>query len=78
MAREGEILAVPEGRTYWVNATVPQVDMDRLMVDLKEKFDKYYSIRFSNYMVQDAYIPNPVVVRAGLQLESSDPQKEVA
>ncbi|MDD1742690.1 MAG: formylmethanofuran dehydrogenase subunit A [Methanotrichaceae archaeon] len=78
VAREGEILAVPEGRTYWVNATVPQVDMDRLMVDLKEKFDKYYSIRFSNYMVQDAYIPHPVVVRAGLQLESSDPQKEVA
>jgi formylmethanofuran dehydrogenase subunit A len=78
VAKEGEILAVPEGRTYWVDAAVPQEDMDRLMIDLKEKFEKYYSIRFSNYMVQDAYIPHPVVVRAGLLLEPSSPVKEVA
>jgi formylmethanofuran dehydrogenase subunit A len=63
VSRDGEILAVPEGRTYWVDASVPQADMDRLMVDLQEKFEKYYSINLSNYMVQDAYVPNPMVIK---------------
>jgi formylmethanofuran dehydrogenase subunit A len=40
--------------------------MDRLMVDLQAKFEKYYSIRLSNYMVQDAYVPHPMVIKAGL------------
>jgi formylmethanofuran dehydrogenase subunit A len=33
------------------------------MVDLKEKFDRYYSVQMSNYMVQDAYLPHPTVIR---------------
>ncbi len=66
VSREGEILAVPEGRTYWVDAAVPQKDMDRLMVDLQAKFEKYYSVKLSNYMVQDAYVPHPMVIKAGL------------
>jgi len=78
VAKEGEILAVPVGRTYWVDATVQQVDMDRLMIDIKEKFEKYYSICLSNYMVQDAYVPNPLIIKAGLQLEPSQPIEEVA
>ncbi|MCJ7443904.1 MAG: formylmethanofuran dehydrogenase subunit A [Methanotrichaceae archaeon] len=78
VAKQGEILAVPEGRTYWVDASVPKADMDRLMIDLNEKFEKYYSIRLSNYMVQDAYIPNPAVIKAGLELESGSLVKEVA
>ncbi|HSD58812.1 MAG TPA: formylmethanofuran dehydrogenase subunit A, partial [Methanotrichaceae archaeon] len=60
-------LATPEGRTFWVDASVPQADMDRLMIDLQEKFDKYYSIKLSNYMVQDAYVPNQMVIKAGSQ-----------
>jgi formylmethanofuran dehydrogenase subunit A len=78
VAKEGEILAVPVGRTYWVDATVPQVDMDRLMIDIKEKFEKYYSICLSNYMVQDAYVQKPFIVKAGVQLEPSHPIEEVA
>lgn len=66
VSRNGEILATPMGRTYWVDAAVPKVDMDRLMVDLQEKFERYYSVRLSNYMVQDAYVPNPMVIKAGL------------
>jgi formylmethanofuran dehydrogenase subunit A len=65
VAKEGEILAAPEGRTFWVDARVPKADEDRLMKDLTEKFERYYSIKMSNYMVQDAYVPNPVVIRAG-------------
>ncbi len=45
------------------------------MVDLKEKFDKYYSVQLANYAVQDVYVQNPMVIKAGLE---SEPQKEVA
>jgi formylmethanofuran dehydrogenase subunit A len=65
VAREGKIVAAPEGRTYWVDAAVPEEDMRRLMADLQEKFDRYYSIRMANYMVQDAYVPRPFIVKAG-------------
>jgi formylmethanofuran dehydrogenase subunit A len=68
VAKEGSILATPHGKTYWVDAAVPEEDTARMMVGLKEKFDKYYSIRLSNYMVQDAYVPNPCMIPAGLQI----------
>jgi formylmethanofuran dehydrogenase subunit A len=69
VSQEGQILAAPQGRTFWVDAAVPKADTDRLMVDLQEKFEKYYSVRLSNYAVQDAYVPNPKVIRAGIQME---------
>jgi formylmethanofuran dehydrogenase subunit A len=70
VAKDGEILVVPQGRTYWVDADVPEEHTARLMIDLKEKFDRYYSIRMSNYMVQDAYVTHPVVVKAGISSEA--------
>ena len=66
VSKEGQILATPPGRTFWVDAAVPQADTDRLMVDLEEKFAKYYSVQISNYAVQDAYLPHAKVIRAGL------------
>jgi formylmethanofuran dehydrogenase subunit A len=62
VARDGEILQAPAGKTYWVKSEVPAADYQRMMADLQEKFDRYYSIQLSNYMVQDAYVPNPVVI----------------
>lgn len=67
VVRDGEIVAAPQGRTYWVDAAVPESAMDRMLSSLKEKFERYYSIRMSNYMVQDAYVSNPYVVKAGVQ-----------
>ena len=75
VSKEGQILATPPGRTFWVDAAVPQADTDRLMIDLEEKFAKYYSIQISNYAVQDAYLPHAKVIRAGLPIE---PLPEVA
>jgi formylmethanofuran dehydrogenase subunit A len=75
VSKEGQIRATPKGRTYWVDASVPSADTDRLMVDLVDKFEKYYSIQLSNYAVQDAYLPHPMVIKAGLETESL---KEVA
>jgi formylmethanofuran dehydrogenase subunit A len=73
-SKEGEIMAAPVGRTFWVDASVAKEDEERMMEDLKEKFDRYYSIKLSNYMVQDAYVPNPVVIKAGaLPVEEAAP-----
>jgi formylmethanofuran dehydrogenase subunit A len=66
VARDGEIVAVPQGRTYWVDASVPEDQAAKVRADLVEKFAKYYSIQMSNYMVQDAYVTHPRVVKAGV------------
>ncbi|HWQ20555.1 MAG TPA: formylmethanofuran dehydrogenase subunit A [Methanotrichaceae archaeon] len=71
VSKDGEITATPEGRTYWVDAAVPKADMDRLMIDLKAKFERYYSIKMSNYMVQDAYVTRPVVIKTGEQVSEA-------
>jgi len=68
---DGEITATPEGKTYWVDAAVPKADMDRLMIDLKAKFERYYSIKMSNYMVQDAYVTRPMVIKTGEQVSEA-------
>jgi formylmethanofuran dehydrogenase subunit A len=66
VVRDGEITAVPQGRTYWVDASVPEEHAAKVKADLVEKFAKYYSIQMSNYMVQDAYVTHPRVVKAGV------------
>jgi formylmethanofuran dehydrogenase subunit A len=66
VSRNGEITAVPQGRTYWVDASVPEDQAAKVRADLVEKFAKYYSIQMSNYMVQDAYVTHPRIVKAGV------------
>lgn len=66
VVKDGELVNVPKGRTYWVDAAVPKEDDDRLQIDLDDKFDRYYSIQKANYMVQDAYVTNPIVIKAGV------------
>jgi formylmethanofuran dehydrogenase subunit A len=70
VSKEGQILATPPGRTFWVDAAVPQPDTDRLMVDLEEKFARYYSVQMANYAVQDAYLPHGKAILAGLPVLS--------
>jgi formylmethanofuran dehydrogenase subunit A len=79
VSKSGRVLTTPSGRTYWVDASlsVPKADKERMMVDLKEKFDRYYSVQMSNYMVQDAYLPHPMVIRPRL-FDTKAATKEVA
>jgi len=65
VVKDGEIVALPQGRTYWVDASVSEDLAQRVEADLVDKFTKYYSIQKSNYMVQDAYVTRPIVVKAG-------------
>ncbi|HLB70179.1 MAG TPA: amidohydrolase family protein, partial [Candidatus Methanoperedens sp.] len=66
VVKDGQITATPMGRTFWVNASVPDEHTEVMMKDIRLKFKNYYSINLANYMVQDAYITHPNVVRAGL------------
>ncbi len=65
VVKDGQITATPMGRTFWVNASVPEEHMEVMMKDIRMKFKNYYSINLANYMVQDAYVTHPSVVRAG-------------
>jgi formylmethanofuran dehydrogenase subunit A len=64
VVKDGEIVATPEGKTYWVNPEIDEEMMDDMLPDLKEKFEKYYSVNFANYPVQDVYLPHPYEIKA--------------
>jgi formylmethanofuran dehydrogenase subunit A len=65
VVKDGQITATPVGRTYWVDAKVPQHHHDEMMKDIVKKFKNYYSIQLANYMVQDEYLTHPQVIKAG-------------
>jgi formylmethanofuran dehydrogenase subunit A len=67
VVKDGQVMATPAGRTFWVDASVPEQHTDAVLKDMRMKFRNYYSIQFANYMVQDAYVTHPSVVKAGLQ-----------
>ncbi len=65
VVKDGNIESTPKGRTYWVNAKVPE-DIEKAMhEDIDIKFRKYYTVSKSNYMVEDVYVPRSVEVEAG-------------
>ncbi len=66
VVKDGQITATPMGRTYWVDASVPKEHTETMMKDIRMKFKNYYSINLANYMVQDAYLTHPKVVKAGV------------
>ncbi|MCE8427612.1 MAG: formylmethanofuran dehydrogenase subunit A [Candidatus Methanoperedens sp.] len=65
VVKDGEITATPAGRTYWVDATVPEEQTEIMMKDIRHKFKNYYSMNLANYAVQDEYVTHPEVIKAG-------------
>ncbi|MDD2778154.1 MAG: formylmethanofuran dehydrogenase subunit A, partial [Methanocellales archaeon] len=63
VVKDGEIVAVPEGRTYWVNPEFDGEATKAMLEDLAVKFKEYYSVSLANYPVQDAYVPHPVEIK---------------
>jgi formylmethanofuran dehydrogenase subunit A len=66
VVRDGKITAAPGGRTFWVNASVPDDHTEIMMRNIRDKFKNYYSISLANYMVQDAYVTHPYAVNTGM------------
>ena len=61
VVRDGEVIATPQGSTYWVDAKA--LNEDELVKDLEADFQKYITINFRNYPVDDAYLPHGVPVK---------------
>jgi formylmethanofuran dehydrogenase subunit A len=65
--KDGEVVAAPDGKTIFVTPECEETLMDEMLVTLKDKFDKYYSVTFNNYPVQDHYLPNPYEIKAPMR-----------
>jgi formylmethanofuran dehydrogenase subunit A len=61
VARQGEVVAVPEARRYYCEPKVDEGLTRDMMADVKEWF-KYYTIGFANYPVPDKYLRKPVPI----------------
>jgi formylmethanofuran dehydrogenase subunit A len=57
VVKDGEVVAAPLGKTFWVDAKVPEEAEAELMKDLEAEFRDHYTVSLSNYPVQDAYLP---------------------
>jgi formylmethanofuran dehydrogenase subunit A len=57
VVKDGEVMAAPQGTTYWVDAKVPEEADADMMKDVEAEFRKYYTISLNNYPVEDAYLP---------------------
>jgi len=56
VVKDGEVVAVPSGTTFWVDAKIPDSVEEDLMRGLREDFGKYYTVSLRNYPVEDAYL----------------------
>jgi formylmethanofuran dehydrogenase subunit A len=57
VSRDGEIIVDGANATFWVNAKIPEeirVDNDPEFI---RRFQEFYTVRMSNYPVQDIYLP---------------------
>lgn len=63
VVKEGEVVASPGGRRFWVNVKVPKDIEKAVLEDIEEVFDKYYTVSLENYPVQDEYLPKPEEIR---------------
>jgi formylmethanofuran dehydrogenase subunit A len=67
VVKDGEVVATPDGKTYFVTPECDDTLTDEMMVKLKDKFDHYYSVTFNNYPVQDDYVPNPYEIKTQMR-----------
>jgi len=63
VVKDGEVVASPIGRRFWVNVKVPEDIEEAVLGDIKEVFEKYYTVSLENYPVQDEYLLKPEEIR---------------
>jgi formylmethanofuran dehydrogenase subunit A len=69
VAQNGEILSVPQGKTFFSEPHMDDGIEREMLKDVKEWF-KYYTLGFANYPVPDKYIRNPAPVQVNKPLEA--------
>ncbi|MBS7644361.1 formylmethanofuran dehydrogenase subunit A [Candidatus Bathyarchaeota archaeon] len=68
IAKDGEIIKVPNGRTYWSKPEVRADLMDAMKAILVKKFEDYYTVKLENYYIPERCLvqSNPINVKASL------------
>jgi formylmethanofuran dehydrogenase subunit A len=66
--KNGEIVKVVDGNTFWVDAKVSE-DLDlRVKEEIEKKWYKYYSVNLANYPIGPEYLKSsrPIKVQASI------------
>jgi len=64
VVKDGVVTATPLGSTFWVDSKIPEKLEAEVLKEIEADFDKYYTVGFRNYPVEDAYLPTGVRVEA--------------
>ncbi|TGC08336.1 formylmethanofuran dehydrogenase subunit A [Methanolobus halotolerans] len=62
VSQKGEIVAIPEKKTYYTDISTSADDEKNMLDDVKNWF-KYYTIGFNNYPTPDKYLANPTPIK---------------
>ncbi|HOH80669.1 MAG TPA: formylmethanofuran dehydrogenase subunit A, partial [Methanoregulaceae archaeon] len=62
VARDGDVVVEGANSTIWTKATVPPEYDLSVDPEFVKKFEQYYTVRMSNYPVQDVYLPRGVCI----------------
>jgi formylmethanofuran dehydrogenase subunit A len=64
VVKDGEVHSTSLGSTFWTDAKIPEELESVLVKELEEDFNKYYTVNFRNYPVEEAYLPTQIPVEA--------------
>ncbi|MGQ9542655.1 MAG: formylmethanofuran dehydrogenase subunit A [Candidatus Bathyarchaeia archaeon] len=59
VAKEGQIVNSPFGRTYYVESATPPDMESNLLKSIETKFREYYTVGLDNYQIPESYLKNP-------------------
>ncbi|MFB0543176.1 MAG: amidohydrolase family protein, partial [Candidatus Bathyarchaeia archaeon] len=68
VVKDGEIVGVPEGRTFWVDAEVPEEVRKEVWSDLTERFGDQYTVRLENYPIEEEYLRRSAPIGAKMEV----------
>lgn len=63
VVKQGEIVKVVQGKTFYIDARVDGDIMKDVNRDLEYYFKRFYSVNLNNYPVQEVYLTNPTPIK---------------
>ena len=68
VARNGEITARHTGETLWIKSGLTQESIGSLKDELRDRFEKYYTIQLDNYTIDESCLSNskPLLTQSNL------------
>jgi formylmethanofuran dehydrogenase subunit A len=66
VAHNGEIMSIPERRTYYSDIKVDANEEKKMLEDVKDWF-RYYTLGFENYPTPEKYLVNPTPINVNME-----------